>query len=119
MEDCPGLVNFTLPALAHLEYAQLNQPTLGLRGLLRGLSHAVPIGIAGILVSMMLVRSRTPAAALGSNLLGAVFGGCLEYCSMLFGLRVLVYLAAALYLIALVLLSVRAQSHSKATTGPI
>jgi len=113
------LLLLSVLALAHLDYGQLNQLTLGLRGLIGGLSHAIPIGIAGVLVSMMLVRSRAPAAALGSNLLGAVFGGCLEYCSMLFGLRALVYLAAALYLIALVLLSLRANSHSKTTTSPI
>jgi hypothetical protein len=105
------LLLLSVLALAHLDYGQLNQFTLGVRGLVGGLSHAIPIGIAGILVSMMLVRSRAPAAALGSNLLGAVFGGCLEYCSMLFGLRALVYLSAALYLVALILLSVR--THSK------
>jgi SAM-dependent methyltransferase len=73
------------------------------RGVAGGIVAGLPIACAGVLVSMRLARSRDPAAALGSNLLGAVVGGCLEYLSMVFGLRALALLAFALYLAAAVL----------------
>jgi len=71
------------------------------RGLLGGLLNALPVAFAGVIVSTRLSQSRNPSAALGSNLLGSVIGGCLEYLSMMVGLRALVLLAFALYLSAL------------------
>ena len=79
------------------------------RGILGGLVNGLPIGAAGVIVSMRLARSVDASAALGSNLLGAVGGGCLEYLSMSVGLRALVLLAIALYLGAL-LAALRARS---------
>jgi hypothetical protein len=71
------------------------------RGLTGGLVNGLPVGFAGVIVSMLLARSPNPTAALGSNLVGAVVGGCLEYLSMVAGLRALALLAFALYLGAL------------------
>jgi predicted MFS family arabinose efflux permease len=51
---------------------------------------------------MLLARSTQPTAALGSNLLGAVLGGCLEYYSMLGGLKSTALMALILYLTAFV-----------------
>jgi len=45
-----------------------------------------------------LKRSKDPAAALGSNLLGAVLGGVLEYSSMVLGLKAMALLALGFYL---------------------
>ena len=59
-----------------------------------------PVAFAGVIVSIRLARSRNAAASLGSNLLGSVVGGCLEYLSMVAGLRALALLALALYLAA-------------------
>jgi hypothetical protein len=70
------------------------------RGLLGGLINALPVGFAGVVVSILLARSPNPSASLGSNLLGSVIGGCLEYLSMVVGLRALALLALALYLAA-------------------
>lgn len=56
---------------------------------------------------MLLARSPNPTASLGSNLLGAVVGGCLEYLSMVVGLGALALLAFALYLVALLILQRR------------
>jgi hypothetical protein len=53
-----------------------------------------------VIVPMLLARAPDPAVALGANLLGAVLGGCLEYFSMLGGLRATALLALVLYLIA-------------------
>jgi hypothetical protein len=65
-----------------------------------GLLTGLPIGLAGVVVSILLARAAQPVPALGANLLGAVLGGCLEYYSMLGGLRATVLLALALYLAA-------------------
>jgi hypothetical protein len=53
--------------------------------------------IAGLLFSQLLARAPHADAALGSNLLGTVLGGCLEYLSVFTGLRALTLIAIALY----------------------
>jgi len=73
---------------------------LAIRGLLGGLITGMPVGFAGIIVPMLLERSPLPASSLGANLLGAVLGGCLEYYSMLGGLRSTAIMAAILYIVA-------------------
>jgi hypothetical protein len=78
-------------------YASLNAFPLGVRWALGGLLHALPIGVAGVIVSVMLRRAADPSAALGSNLLGSVVGGCLEYLGMLTGLQMLLVVALGLY----------------------
>jgi SAM-dependent methyltransferase len=81
--------------------AELNQWSMLARGLAGGLINALPIGFAGVVVSIQLGHSRDPSASLGSNLLGSVLGGCLEYLSMALGLKMLALLALAFYLLAL------------------
>ncbi|MEO6005705.1 MAG: hypothetical protein ABIZ04_22645 [Opitutus sp.] len=76
---------------------------LGLGGVLGSLLTGLPVGLAGIIVPMLLARSRTPEISLGSNLLGAVLGGCLEYFSMFGGLRSVALLALVLYLVSYLL----------------
>jgi len=82
----------------------LNTLPLWIRGLIGGLITGMPVGFAGIVVPMLLQRSPSSTASLGANLLGAVFGGCLEYFSMIGGLRSTALMAAVLYLIALLAL---------------
>lgn len=67
------------------------------RGAAGGLLNALPVFFSGVIVSSRLARSQDLGAALGSNLLGSVVGGCLEYGSMALGLRALVLLAMAVY----------------------
>ena len=62
--------------------------------------HVLPIAFGGILFSTLLAGSVDPAASLGSNLVGAIFGGALEYLSMLTGMRLLIVATAALYAMA-------------------
>jgi hypothetical protein len=73
--------------------------TLGLlgRGIAGGLLNGLPVGIAGLLFSQLLARAPHADAALGSNLLGTALGGCLEYASVLTGLRALTLIAIVLY----------------------
>lgn len=84
--------------------AWLQSLPLLLRGLMGGLVAGFPVGMAGVIVPMLLARSRHPTASLGANLLGAVLGGCLEYYSMFGGLKSTVLLALALYLLGFLLL---------------
>jgi hypothetical protein len=89
-------------------------PLIG-RGVLGGLLVGLPVGIAGVIVSIRLRKAANATAALGSNLIGAVCGGCLEYLSMGTGLRALVILAAAFYLSSLVF--IRREGSSVPETG--
>jgi SAM-dependent methyltransferase len=77
---------------------RLNRFSLLERAVAAGVLYALPVAFAGVIFSSLLAVSRDPTKALGSNLLGAVLGGVLEYSSMLFGLRSLVLFALALYL---------------------
>jgi spermidine synthase len=90
-------------------------PMVG-RGVLGGLLVGLPVGIAGVIVSIRLRRVRLPTAALGSNLLGAVVGGCLEYLSMWTGLRALVLLAAAFYILSLVFIRVEGREATESAS---
>ena len=82
----------------------LNTLALVPRGLLGGLLYALPVAFAGVIFSTLLRRSGDPTSSLGSNLLGAMVGGILEYSSMYFGLRFIALLALALYGASLVAL---------------
>lgn len=75
------------------------------RGAAGGILNALPVGIAALAFSQLLARAPRPDAALGSNLLGTVFGGCIEYLSVVTGLRALTLIAGALYAAAFLLLA--------------
>ena len=82
-------------------------------GILGSLLNALPVGFAAIIFSSLFRSSNDPAAALGSNLLGAVVGGCLEYISLYTGLRSVTLLALGLYLGAFLLF--RRRAHGAVT----
>jgi hypothetical protein len=56
-----------------------------------------PIFFASLIFSHSFREAPSPAAAFGSNLVGVVIGGSLEYTSMIFGLDFLYLLAFAIY----------------------
>ena len=87
--------------LWRLDISVFNQLPIGLRGVTGALVHAIPLLFAGIIFPVLLRTASSPAGALGSNLLGAVCGGCLEFASMLIGLQALIALAIAMYLFAM------------------
>jgi hypothetical protein len=74
-------------------------PALG--SALMTLLVTLPLFFAGLVFSTELRRAPSTAAALGSNLIGAILGGCLEYNSMYFGYRSLSILALIIYALAL------------------
>lgn len=65
-----------------------------------GLLAGLPIFFAAIIFAIVFRRTRYAGIALGSNLLGAVIGGFLEYSSMVWGLNTLYIVALAWYLAA-------------------
>jgi hypothetical protein len=70
---------------------------LAVRTISGGAFVALPIFFASVVFSSSFARAENLGAALGSNLLGAVLGGVIEYTSTLFGLKVLYLAALAIY----------------------
>jgi len=63
-----------------------------------------PVAFASIVFIRSFAEFRFSGQALGSNLLGALVGGMLESASLWTGIRSLIILAAALYLLSLLYL---------------
>ncbi len=63
----------------------------------------LPLFFSGLAFSSELEKSGNVGGALYSNLLGAMFGGFLEYNSMYFGFRSLYLIAFAMYFFAFIL----------------
>jgi hypothetical protein len=58
----------------------------------------LPIFAANVIFAKRFSATADAPMAFGTNLLGAIVGGCLEYLSLVFGYRTLLILAAMLYL---------------------
>jgi len=68
-----------------------------------GLQVALPILFSSILFASFFRRIENSTTALGTNLLGAMFGGVLEYSSMVLGQRFLYLLALSFYILSFLL----------------
>jgi hypothetical protein len=101
----PWAAYAALGALLALNYAvplsTLAALPLGVRVTFGALLVCAPLAASGVVFALSLARTRDASAALGSNLLGAIAGGLVEYFSMITGFRALVLLAAVFYLLAL------------------
>lgn len=88
-------------AVVIVDYVFPLQRLLGLdfsaQVLAAGLRAAAPMFFAGIIFARWFEQTKTPSAALGANLIGAVVGGLLEYLSLVIGLRQLYVLALFFY----------------------
>jgi hypothetical protein len=60
----------------------------------------VPIMAANVIFAKRFETTTDPTTAFGANLLGAMFGGCLEYLALATGYRSLLVVCALLYLAA-------------------
>ena len=98
---CSLALNYLVPVSSILGQSFL------LRGVVSGFMISLPIFFAGIVFAISLRKMRTVELAFGSNLLGAVVGGMLEYGSLVFGIRSLYILAALAYLLSLMALRQR------------
>jgi spermidine synthase len=72
-----------------------------LRVLAAGAWFGAPIFFASLVFSRSFREVENTSSAFGSNLMGVVIGGSLEYASMAFGLNALYPLAMAIYALAL------------------
>ena len=75
----------------------------------------LPIMAANIIFAKRFESSAHPVTAFGTNLLGAMIGGCLEYAALATGYRWLLVICACLYLAAY-LITPR-ESHRRTTLG--
>jgi hypothetical protein len=76
---------------------------LPLRAIATVLLFLGPVCFSAILFARLIVHERSFYAAYGSNVLGAMVGGAIEYLSLLFGFKALLIPTAACYLVAFVL----------------
>ncbi len=70
------------------------------RGVLTGLIFTFPLFFAGVIFAVNFKTCKNAAAALGSNLLGAILGGLSESLSFITGIRALTLVALVFYAIA-------------------
>jgi hypothetical protein len=96
-----GLLALSLLGLYLFPFRVLFDLALPARAVIGGLIVASPVFFAGVIFSSELRTRVDAAAALGCNLCGAVVGGLLENLSMLVGLKAVVLLALAFYLVSL------------------
>jgi hypothetical protein len=82
-------------------------PTSWLLGLDEWLRAIIAVGIAvlpifsaNVIFAKRFADTADAPLAFGTNLLGAIFGGCLEYLSLVFGYRALIVVAGIVYLLA-------------------
>jgi hypothetical protein len=64
----------------------------------------LPVAFSGILFSVALRRTKSIASAMSMNIVGALFGGALEYLAMWLGYEALYVIAIGLYAVAILLL---------------
>ena len=57
----------------------------------------LPIFAANVIFAKRFADTADAPLAFGTNLLGAILGGCLEYLSLVFGYRALLVIAAIVY----------------------
>jgi hypothetical protein len=86
------------------------------RGLLAIAISFLPIFAANIIFAKRFAATANAPLAFGTNLLGAIVGGCLEYLSLVFGYRALLVLAAALYVSAYLVMP-RTRTRSRGVRG--
>jgi spermidine synthase len=79
---------------------------------------AIPVFFAGILFASEFRVVRSPGAALGANMLGAVAGGLLENLSLVFGMKALLLVAMALYCLAGIGLRIGRRNSLASTEAP-
>ncbi|MBN1385095.1 MAG: hypothetical protein JW983_09470 [Elusimicrobia bacterium] len=61
----------------------------------------LPIFFAGVIFATSFSRAANPQSALGANLIGAMFGGCLEYISLKYGYSSLLLFLLGVYFVSI------------------
>ena len=105
------LLNYFLPLVNLVEF------NLSWRIILAGLRIALPILFSGILFALFLKNTKAASTALGMNLLGSMFGGILEYTSLIWGQKVLFIIALFFYLVSFLLWKISKISQTPKTSN--
>ncbi len=87
-------------------------------GLLLSAAYAVPVFCAGIIFTELFRRSEGKSNAFGANIVGSVAGGLAQNCSFIFGMKMLLLLAAVFYAAAGVC-GLLGKSHAPALEGSV
>ncbi|MGH8924440.1 MAG: spermidine synthase, partial [Acidimicrobiia bacterium] len=90
-------IAWAIPPAALLDLA------VPLRWLTATLLTFTPVFLANLIFAQRFAQTASATAAFGANLLGALFGGILEYAALIVGYRALIALAAVAYFAALIL----------------
>lgn len=61
----------------------------------------LPIYFSGVIFATSFSKSENPPSSLGSNLIGSMFGGCLEYIALKYGYGSLMFLLLGVYLVSI------------------
>jgi SAM-dependent methyltransferase len=85
------LADYALPPGMLVGHDLLTRTVLGT------LVPLAPLLFAGVIFATLFARTKAPARAFGSNMLGALVGGLLEYASMALGFKALGLVALGLY----------------------
>jgi Spermine/spermidine synthase domain len=88
-------IAWTIPPAALLDLA------VPLRWAMATILTFTPVFLANLIFAQRFAQTASATAAFGANLLGALFGGILEYAALIVGYRALILLAGIAYLAAL------------------
>ena len=61
----------------------------------------LPIYFSGVIFATSFSKSENPPSSLGSNLIGSMFGGCLEYIALKYGYGSLMFILLGVYLVSI------------------
>jgi len=78
-------------------FSDLTQLSPLARGVIGGGVTALPVFFSSLIFAKMFQRTSNAANALGSNILGGLFGGALEALSIFFGIKAMALLAIGVY----------------------
>ena len=98
-----GLLFVSLAIAWAISPAALLDLAAPLRLLMATLLTFTPVFLANLIFAQRFAQTASATAAFGANLLGALFGGILEYTALIVGYRALIVLAGIAYLAALIL----------------
>ena len=116
-----GPAYLLLAAALLLDYAlplgALNGQPMAVKATAGTLLPVLPLLFAGVVFAALFARSSRPAQAMGSNLLGALAGGLLEYAAMGTGFKALGLLALGLYAASWLVLSYQGQRYRERAVG--
>lgn len=86
------ITSYLIPVSSLLDLPMAGQWLVG------GLKVALPLFFASMIFALVFKTRKQAALALGYNVIGAVFGGVMEYSSMAFGTKSLYLLSILMYL---------------------